>query len=57
MGGVRLDFLAELFDESPEVFVMFAVLGSPHRAQNLPVRDGLVGMVGKIVQDFKFLRV
>ena len=33
---------------------MFAVLGSPHGAQDFPVGDGFVGMDGKIVQDFKF---
>ena len=55
MGGIGLDFLAELFDEGPEIFGVFAVLGSPYRAQDFPVGDGFVGMVGKIVQDFKFL--
>src|SRR6185295_5398664 len=56
MFWIRLDFFAKTFDESSQVIDLVAVVWSPHRLQQLPMRDRFIGMLCKVSQQIQFLR-
>ena len=54
--GIELDLLSQSLDERPKVIDLIAIVGTPYRLQQFPMRHDFIRMLGQIAKKVQFLR-
>jgi hypothetical protein len=53
---IRFKLLAKTLDERSKVVDLVAIVGSPYRLQQFPMRYGFIGMLCEISEQLQFRR-